>query len=155
MVLRAFWDPLALLLGALGGLLGAILGLQIDPDGLLAEPSLPDQTDSKHFGSSHCLFFLSLLPFFSPLVVISYSKSFFILSWSRLGSILSSQDDLPNLQNLDLSSHVHRFFKNQGFRYEDGLESVLGPSWAPLRCSWRTFGKLKRFVSEDLFTTYF
>ena len=34
MVLRAFWGPLGLLLGALGGHLGAILGLQIDPNEL-------------------------------------------------------------------------------------------------------------------------
>ena len=82
----------------------------------LAEPSLPDQTPSKHFGSSYCLLLSSLLSFFSPLVVISSSKSFFILSSSFLGSILSSQEDLPNLKNLDFSLDIHRFVKKQGFR---------------------------------------
>ena len=56
------------------------------------------------------------------------------------GSILDLQDDPPNLKNLDSSSDIHRFLKNQGFRYEDGLESVLGPSWAPLGCSWGSLG---------------
>ena len=34
MVLRTCWGPLGLLLGALGGLLGALFFLQIDPKGL-------------------------------------------------------------------------------------------------------------------------
>ena len=54
--------------------------------------------------------------------------------------MFSSQDDLPNLKNLDFSLDIHRFLKNQGFRSEDGLESVLGLSWAPLGCSWGSLG---------------
>ena len=126
MVLRAFWGPLGLLLGALGGLLGAILGLQIDPNGLPAEPLLPDQTVSKHFGSSFSLFLSFLLPFFSPLLVLCSSKLFFILSWGLLGSILDLQDDPPNLKNLDSSSDVHWFLKYRLFIFQDGLGSVLG-----------------------------
>ena len=34
MVLRTFWGSLGLLLGAIGGLLGTLFGLQIDPKAL-------------------------------------------------------------------------------------------------------------------------
>ena len=74
------------------------------------------------------------------LLRLASSKSFLILSWSLFGSMLSSNNDIPNLKNLDFSYDIHRFLKNQGFRYEDGLESVLGLSWAPLGCSWVSLG---------------
>ena len=92
--------------------------------------------------TSCCLFLSFLLPFFSPLVVQASSKSFFIASWNLLASILSSQDDLRNLKNLDFRLDIHRFLRIRAFRYEDGLENVLELSWAPLGCSWGSLGGL-------------
>ncbi len=87
MVLRAFLDPLGLLLGALGGLLGPLLGLQIDPEGL---------TRSEFFGLG-ALFGL----FFSLRAAEDGLKSILELSGGLFGSILSSEDDPPTLKNLD------------------------------------------------------
>ena len=60
----------------------------------------------------------------------------FFLSSSLLVSILSSQADPPTLKNLDFASAGARFSKNQGIRYKDALDGVLGLSWARFGCSW-------------------
>ena len=51
-------------------------------------------------------------------------------------SILSSQADPPTLKNLDFASAGARFSKNQGLRYKDAVDGVLGLSWARVGCSW-------------------
>ncbi len=92
LVLRAFWDPLGLLLDALGGLLGALLGLQIDPEGL---------TRSDVFGLG-ALFGL----FFSLRAAEDGLKSILELSGGLFGSILSSEDDPPTLENLGFTKGI-------------------------------------------------
>ena len=89
-------------------------------------------------GSEMCIrdSFLSLLMLFvSCLFFLLFSKSFFISFRSLLGSILSSQADLPTLKNLDFASAGARFLKNEGLRYKDGCDDVLGLSWARFWCS--------------------
>ena len=58
-------------------------------------------------------------------------------------SILSSQADPPTLKNVDFASAGARFSKNQGLGINDGIENVLGVSWAPfgglLGGSWGLF----------------
>ena len=73
-------------------------------------------------------------------LVLVFFQVVFCATSNSSRSILSLQDDPPNLKNLDFSLDIHRFLKNQGFRYEDGLESVLGPFSAPLGCSWGSLG---------------
>ena len=75
-----------------------------------------------------------------------------------MGSILSSQTDLPTLKNIDFMKTGARFLKNQRFRSKDGFESVLGLSRAPFGSSWGSLGsslgpldrpkKASRFVLE-------
>ena len=77
------------------------------------------------------LVFLSL--FLGLLLSLSYSKSMFFFSWNLLASILSSQADPPTLKNLDFASAGARFLKNQGLRYKDAFDCVLGLSWTPFR----------------------
>ena len=55
-------------------------------------------------------------------------------------SILSSQADPPTLKNLDFASAGARFSKNQGIRYKDAFDGVLGLSWARFGCSWGLLG---------------
>ena len=57
-----------------------------------------------------------------------------------MGSILSSQTDLPTLKNVDFMEAGARFFKNQHFRSKHGFETVLGFSWVPFGSSWGLFG---------------
>ena len=64
----------------------------------------------------------------------------FILSRSLLGSILSSQTDPPTLENVDFTTGIFTFLKNQRFRSKDGFESVLGLSRAPFGSSWGSLG---------------
>ena len=78
--------------------------------------------------------------FFSSLFFLLLSISFFISSRSLLGSILSSQTDLPIFKNLDFASAGARFLKNHHFRSKDGFESVLGLSRAPFGSSWGALG---------------
>ena len=78
----------------------------------------------------------------SSLFFLLFSMSFFIFFRSLLGSILSSQADLPTLKNLDFASAGARFLKNQHFRSKDGFESVLGLSRAPFGSSWGVLGRL-------------
>ena len=99
------------------------------------EPLLTGQTRSTHLGSSSCLFLSSLLSFFSPLLVLSSSKSLFFISWGLFGSILGLQDDPPTLKNQAPASAAARFLKNRRFRSEDGLENAWGLSWARFGCS--------------------
>ena len=84
----------------------------------------------------------SLVHVFFEIVFCSYSK--------LLGSILSSQDDPPTLENRAPASAAARFLKNQRFRSEDGLESALGLSWARFGCSrgllGNPFGALGGFL---------
>ena len=63
---------------------------------------------------------------------LASSESFLIVSWGLLWSILGLEDDPPTLKNQAPAKAATRFLKNQRFRYEDGLESVLGLSCAPL-----------------------
>ena len=49
----------------------------------------------------------------------------FILSWSFLGSILSSQTDPPTFKNDGFMQAGDRFLKDLHFRSKDGFESVL------------------------------
>ena len=63
-----------------------------------------------------------LEPFFVVIdaLIFAYLRSFsfdivFILFRSLLGSIMSSQADLPTLKNLDFASAGARFLKNQSF----------------------------------------
>ena len=93
------------------------------------------QTVSKHVESSYCLFLSSLLSFFSPLLVLSSSKSLFFISWGLFGSILGLQDDPPTLENRAPAEAAARFLKNRRFRSEDGLENAWGLSWARFGCS--------------------
>ena len=104
------------------------------------EPLAPKNGSSMMVMISYCPFFVVVLPFFSPLVVQASSKWFLILSWGLFWSILSSQDDPRNLKNLDFSLDVRWILKNQGFWKDDGLESVLGLSWAPFGRSWGSLG---------------
>ena len=76
----------------------------------------------------------SLVHVFFEVVFCSSSK--------LLGTILGSTTDLPSLKNLDFVSAGARFFKNHRFRSEDGLESVLGRSWASFGRSWGSVGGL-------------
>ncbi len=92
MVLRASWGSLRPLLNALGGLLGALLDLQMDPKGLT-------RSDLLRFGALFGLF-LSLLLL---LLLLVSATSLFILSWTLFWPILSSQDDPPTLKNHDSS----------------------------------------------------
>ena len=57
-----------------------------------------------------------------------------------MGSILSSQTDLPILKNVDFMRAGARFLKNHHFRSKDGFESVLGLSRATLGSSWGSLG---------------
>ena len=66
----------------------------------------------------------------------------FSLSSSFLVSILSSQGDPPTFKNLDFALAGARFLKNRRVRSEDGLESVLGLSWASFGRSWGSLGGL-------------
>ena len=88
MVLRVFGDPLGLLFGALEGVLGLLLDLQIDPEALI---TIGSATSWVLFG-----LFLSLLA-------------------------------APN-----------------------GLEGVLGSSWAASRCSWAPPGTFLGALRCDL-----
>ena len=63
-------------------------------------------------------------------------------SWALFGSILSSQDDPPTLENHDFVSTGARFLKNRRLRSEDGLEIVLGLYWASFGCSSGSLGGL-------------
>ena len=108
----------------------------------LAEPPLPGQTDSKHFGNSFSLFLSSSVSFFSPLLILPSSKSLFFISWGLFGSILGVQDDPPTLIVLGFVSTEARFLQEKSFRSEDGLASVLGLSWASFGCSWGSLGGL-------------
>ena len=112
------------------------------PHLFLADLSLPGQTRSKHFGSLYCLFLSSLLSFFSPLLVLSSSKSLFFISWGLFGSILGRQDDPPTLKNRAPASAAARFLKNRRLRSEGGLASVLGLSSASFGRSWGSLGGL-------------
>ena len=78
------------------------------------------------------IFLSFLFAFFLPLVVQASSKWFLIPSWSLFGSILSSQDDIQNLQNLDFSQNINRFLNIHRLQCEVGLRGVLELSWAPL-----------------------
>ena len=49
----------------------------------------------------------------------------FILSWSFLGSNLSSQTDPPTFKNDGFMTAGARFLKNRDFRSKDGFENVL------------------------------
>ena len=53
---------------------------------------------------------------------------------------MSSQADPPTLKNLDFASAGARFSKNQGIRYKDAFDGVLGLSWARFGCSWGLLG---------------
>ena len=86
MVVEAFWESLGFILGAFGALWGY-------HGGSLGAPEL-----LKSLGPFAPRAFLSLLMFF---VLIIFSVSFFISSRSLLGSILSSQTDLPTINNVD------------------------------------------------------
>ena len=78
--------------------------------------------------------------FFSPLFYLLLSISFFISFRSLLGSILSSQTDLPTLKHVDFMKAGARFLKNHHFRSKDGFGSVLGLSRPHFGSSWGSLG---------------
>ena len=79
----------------------------------------------------------SLVNVFFEIVFCYFSK--------LLGSILSSQNDPPTLENRAPASAAARFLKNRRFRSEGGLQSVLGLSWASFGRSWGSLGGLLGF----------
>ena len=119
---------------------GASADQNCSPHLFVADPVLSDQTVSKHFESSYCLFLSSLLPLLLHFLVQCSSKLFFILCGGLLGSILDLQDDPLHLKHLDFSSDFQRFLKNRLFIFQDGLGSVLEVSWAPFGSSWGCLG---------------
>ena len=103
MVLGAFWRSLGLLFGPLGGRLGdlwRLLGVSWATFGGSKTLTGPIDRDFgalwKVFGA---LLRSSLVHVFFEIVFCSFSK--------LLGSILSSQDEPPNLKNLDFASDIH------------------------------------------------
>ena len=125
MVFRAFWTYLRPLVGALGGVLGGSLGLKMHQKNW---PPL-SWRDVGVSVAHVCIFS-------SPLLVLAASKLLFSSSGALFGSILSSRDDRPNLENLDITEGILRFLIYQRFEAEDGLESALGLYCPPFRCSW-------------------
>ena len=78
--------------------------------------------------------------FFSSIFYLLLSISFFISFRSLLGSILSSQTDLPTLKNVDFMKAGARFLKNHHFRSKDGFGNVLGLSRPHFGSSWGSLG---------------
>ena len=99
MVLRASWGSLGLLLGALADLLGALLGLQIDPKGLPRSGpfALWDLWDLSFVYFSSSGVFLLAASSFSFFEVVSYPLL------ESLRADFERLSDLPSLQNLDFS----------------------------------------------------
>ena len=95
--------------------------------------------------------FLSLLMlFFSPLIYFLLSISFFISFRNLLGSILSSQTDLPTLKNVDFMMAGARFLKNHHFRSKNGFENVWGLPRASFGSSWGALGGLLGALGSSL-----
>ena len=78
--------------------------------------------------------------FFSLSFVVSFFEVAFVFSWTLFGPVLSSQAGLPSRKKLSFSSRKLRFLKSLRSRADDGLENVLGVSWAPLGDSWGPVG---------------
>ena len=129
MVVEAFGGSLGLLMGALGGLLGAFWCFYIDHIGL------PDS--SWHFTG---LRLLAACCLFSFLFVVLSSMSCCIFFRNLLGSILSSQADPPTLKNFDFPHGILTFLKQRRFRSKYGFESALGLSLEHLGSSWGSLG---------------
>ena len=136
MVLRASWGSLGLHFGAIGGLFGASwapLGCSWGPLGGFSGAKEPSWAP---VGCSCCpssrLFLFCLLR----------SRCLSYISRGLFGSILGLQDDPPTLKNQAPALAAARFLKNQRFRSEGGLESVLGLSWASFGRSWGSLGGL-------------
>ena len=103
MVLRTFWGSRGLLLGALGRLLGALFGLQIDPKGLT-------RFDPFAFWA---LLGLSLV-YFSCFGILLLASSWFsfleIVSYRLLELLrvdLSCRDAPPTLESTDFCCEIH------------------------------------------------
>ena len=121
---------------------GALLGASGDQTAHLSFYLQTRCCRVKHGHSILELFLSFLMLFFSSIFYLLLSISFFISFRSLLGSILSSQTDLPTLKNVDFMKAGARFLKNHHFRSKDGFESVLGLSRPPFGSSWGVLGGL-------------
>ena len=81
------------------------------------------------------------MAFCSCLLWLPSSTSLFSFFSNLLVSILNSQADSPTLKNLDFAPTGARFSKKQGLGSKDGLDGVLGLSWARFGCSWGLLGE--------------
>ena len=100
--------------------------------GVSWEPFWASKLTERPFGLS----LASCCLLFSLITVLASSKLLFTSSWGLFGTILSSRDDRPNLENVDITVGIMRLLKDRRFEAEDGLESALGVYCPPFRCSW-------------------
>ena len=125
MVLRAFWTTMGPLVCAIGVYWGPLWASKC-----IKKSWPPLSWRDVGLSVAHVCIFSS------PLLVLAASKLLFSSSGALFGSILSSRDDRPNLENLNITEGILRLLIYQRFEAEDGLESALGLYCPPFGCSW-------------------
>ena len=75
-------------------------------------------------------------------LVLVFCEPVFVPLRSSWGRLWAPQLTFRAFKNRRIRQEIQRFLKNLRFRSEDGLESVLGPSWASLGRSWGSLGGL-------------